>query len=445
MTDIPAPGKPGTYLPVPGEKMNTDPMNRDADNASAIKEKNTQSSEAATSISKKGFHTKVGGSLYTTAEKEQTDATPAILKPLPVEGGKGEKGDKGEPGARGPAGPAGPAGEVDYDRLRDMIQEMIDAALNLKSLRIVSGTPTSVFGTKTITIRAELFDQIASSASPVTPVWSVSSGVATISSAGVLTATNPATDTPVTVTATYTDGQGKTYTVSHNVTVRALKVSSLAVTGTTNLTLDATVLYVATATYTDGTTKVVTADPGTTWSLTNSAIGVLTANSLKVVATNTVAISSIVRATFVEAGTTVTGQANVTLAAPVVQTPKAVYGVAAAPVTGAAYYTYSQWGNFITTALTQTGSGNGKANTITTNQAAGQFGWYAYPKSLGTATFTDASNNFVGGWDGAKRAFTTDSDLGPETVTVTVNGSPVEYYLYRTTNANLGSKTWNIA
>ena len=65
---------------------------------------------------------------------------------------------------------------------------------------------------------------------------------------------------------------------------------------------------------------------------------------------------------------------------------------------------------------------------------------YAYPVSYGLATFTDTSNGFQGGWDGAKGDPSDPSLEGP--VTISVNGIP--HYVYKTSRAGIGVKTWNV-
>jgi hypothetical protein len=74
-----------------------------------------------------------------------------------------------------------------------------------------------------------------------------------------------------------------------------------------------------------------------------------------------------------------------------------------------------------------------------------EFMWYAYPKSLGLATFIDKSNGFPGGWDGAYNPGDgyDDNHFGP--IEVLVDGVP--YYAYRTDYQNLGcppSNNWEV-
>jgi hypothetical protein len=69
-----------------------------------------------------------------------------------------------------------------------------------------------------------------------------------------------------------------------------------------------------------------------------------------------------------------------------------------------------------------------KARTITVNAGSGQYIWYCVPTRLGACTFK------VGGFDGGFEA--------AQTVSVTnASGYTENYYVYRSTNANLGSTT----
>lgn len=71
---------------------------------------------------------------------------------------------------------------------------------------------------------------------------------------------------------------------------------------------------------------------------------------------------------------------------------------------------------------------NSRAKTFTVTAGASEYIIYAYPTRLGTATFT------VGGFEGGFES--------PETVSVTnTAGFTENYYVYRSTNPNLGSTT----
>lgn len=101
------------------------------------------------------------------------------------------------------------------------------------------------------------------------------------------------------------------------------------------------------------------------------------------------------------------------------------------------FYNYRMWGTSSTvTGYTEAdieglaGSelSNSKAKTFTVVPGVNDYIVYAYPSRLGTATFT------VGGFEGGFEL--------PETVSVTnSSGYQENYYVYRSTNKNLGSTT----
>jgi len=71
---------------------------------------------------------------------------------------------------------------------------------------------------------------------------------------------------------------------------------------------------------------------------------------------------------------------------------------------------------------------NSRAKTFTVTASTGEYIIYSYPSRLGTATFT------VGGFEGGFQP--------PETVSVTnASGYTENYYVYRSTNTNLGATT----
>lgn len=62
------------------------------------------------------------------------------------------------------------------------------------------------------------------------------------------------------------------------------------------------------------------------------------------------------------------------------------------------------------------------------------YAYFAHPKALGIATFTDLANNFAGAWDGA--TWLEDSsnldNTGPIEVTYDAGRGPEQWYVYRT-------------
>lgn len=250
----------------------------------------------------------------------------------------------------------------------------------------------------------------------------------------------------MTVTADYTDPKdSKKYTVSTNITVKTFKVSSLSVTGPSSVNSAGVATFAATASYTDGTTKLVTADSNTVWTIASGTIGTLTKNVLAA-ATVTSAASGSVKATYIEDSVSVSGTASISIVAPQLMP---FYGAAAHPVsaTNLEPSAYSGWSSFVN-ALSGRGTTAGRNNTFTVNQAAGQYGWYAYPKSYGLMTQDKIKGNSQpgpGAWDSAQAPNSRTGSFwgatGPLEISVVVNGTAVPFYLYRTDNVAV-NETW---
>ena len=452
MADTPTPGNPGTYLPIPGQAQNLDPSNNDAANAARIKSQNSTPQQGAATINDISVDGGTG-KIFTGVTTPIVDATIQKIQEFTdtatqAKGPKGDKGEQGLTGPRGPAGPVGPAGKdgiqgkdgvVDYDKIRDMIQEMLDAMLNLKVFQFVKPTPSSVFGGKTINLPVELVDSLANTSAVVTAkAYTLAiPGAGSISASGVFTASDVQVDTATSVTATFTDDKGKNYTAQTNVTVKALKVSALSINGPSSINSAGTGTYAATASYTDGTTKVVTTS--STWAIASGTIGTLAANVLTapVVAANA---SGVIRATYVEKGTTVTATQNVSIIAPA---NKAFYGAAAIP---SGTYSAINWSDFIQTL---TPGSTTRATTFAVNLATNQYGWYAAPVAMGVTAdtqFLDTdSGDASGGWGGAMSPLAgAVPNSPPRVVSVVINGSTVQYNLFRTDQPSLGSTHWKI-
>lgn len=79
---------------------------------------------------------------------------------------------------------------------------------------------------------------------------------------------------------------------------------------------------------------------------------------------------------------------------------------------------------------------NGSQITMTAGN--NEYMYFASPVENGLVTFTDASNNYSGGWDGA--SWPNDGNIGLEYGPVILLG----YYIYRTDFANLGTKTYTL-
>lgn len=460
MSDTPTPGNPGTYLPTLGQSPNLDPSNRDAENAERIRAQNVSSQQGAATINEIVIRNG-DGKIFTGVTTPIVDATIQRIQEFTdsatiAKGPKGDKGDKGDPGERGPAGPqgpagpAGPAGVVDYDLIRDMIEEILDDLLNFKTFQFIEPTPTQVFGTKTVNLPVELIDQLTSTATTVIPTEYILSvpSAGTITLQGVFTAADVLVDTPITVTANYVDSGNRNYTAQTNLLIRTLQIQSLAVSGPTSINSAGTGTYAATVTYTDGSTRVVTNEA--TWSIASGNIGTLNNNVLTapVVSTNT---SGSVRATFTERGITLNATRNVSIVAPQIFP---FFGVASHPTTANNVNpspTSTDWSAFVL-SLSGRGTSASRNNTFTLSQGVDQYGWYAYPVSYGLMTQANIKGNGQpgpGGWDSALapngRTGSFWGVSGPLQVDVTINGTAVPFYIYRTDNkpaSTTFTETW---
>ena len=74
---------------------------------------------------------------------------------------------------------------------------------------------------------------------------------------------------------------------------------------------------------------------------------------------------------------------------------------------------------------------------------SGLFLFYAYPVSYGEAIFTDTSNGYQGGMDGAHSDY--GGTLGPIIVPVTVGGKVVNFYLYQSDWEDLGQINYAVS
>jgi hypothetical protein len=434
-------GKAVTYQPIPGQVE----LSNDQKNDLQIKSQNNVPVEGAATSN--DFTVGSDGRLYTGATTPIVDATIQKIQEFTdtatlARGPKGDKGDKGDPGPAGPRGPAGPKGDdgvVDYDLLRDIIKEILDDMLNMKQLKYIEPVPTQIFGTKTARFPTELVDPLTNTRVTVVPTYQLGrNDLGTIAADGWFTAADITVDTPLTITANYTDERGKNYTVQTNVLIKALKPQSLTVTGPSSINSGGTGLYSATVIYTDGTSRVVTGDAALTWSIQSGNIGTLSSNVLTASAV-TANTTGTIRASYVEKGITVAGTINVTIVAPQIMP---FYGAAAHPVASGSAdpATYQNWGTFVT-SLSGRATNASKVNTFTISQGVGQYGWYAYPKSFGLMDQAKIKGNGQpgpGGWDSAQAPNTRTGSFwgvsGPLEVTVQVNGANVQFYLYRTDN-----------
>lgn len=85
--------------------------------------------------------------------------------------------------------------------------------------------------------------------------------------------------------------------------------------------------------------------------------------------------------------------------------------------------------------LTSLMASNDNGETLTYSLPDGNtFAYFAHPKVLGVATFTDLGNGFAGAWDGAtwKEDLSNFEAMGPVEVTYDPGTGPEQWYVYRT-------------
>ena len=179
----------------------------------------------------------------------------------------------------------------------------------LVSLSIVGGSSQLSAGTSfTLTATANYGNGTSKT---VTPTWTSSSAAASVTSSGTVIANSVTINTPVIITATYTEG-GVTQQASLSITVLSPAPTSLSIQGTDTLQSGGTATLLAIASYPNGTTKSVSP----AWISSNAAVayvgtsGALTAGS---VTADTVVILT---ASFTENGSTVTATFTLTVKLP---------------------------------------------------------------------------------------------------------------------------------
>lgn len=270
----------------------------------------------------------------------------------------------------------------------------------------------------------------------------VSSNVAvgTVTAQAVFTAKPVVASTPVTITATYLEG---VYTLTGTATATvmlvvpvSLNIAMAILTGAngTKINEGGTAQFSGTITMNDGTT--VAASPA--WTVSAAALGTISSTGLFTAAQVTGETTGNVNAQTIYQGVALQATKIVTVS----DVPSVIFP----------YYGLISKTTVLTaatiTGLANRGPNGTRVSTFTLDSGTGttgQYMVYAYPSSYGLATFTDQSTNFPGGWDGAGGDPTDPSKDGPITVTVTINGSPVQFYAYKTSRAGTGSKTWIVS
>tara|TARA_B100000700_G_scaffold88627_1_gene99944 strand:- start:60846 stop:61427 length:582 start_codon:yes stop_codon:yes gene_type:complete len=106
---------------------------------------------------------------------------------------------------------------------------------------------------------------------------------------------------------------------------------------------------------------------------------------------------------------------------------------------GDPYIRWSGVQEFMDTVLLQQGT------DIDLNVPYPEYGYFAHPKSMGTASIVDNAFGFEGGWDGAawEEDGGTGSTTGPVEVTYDDGDGPKQWLVYRTDYSGLGQMSWS--
>lgn len=268
-------------------------------------------------------------------------------------------------------------------------------------------------------------------------------GAGTVNLVGLFTAKSVTANTPITVTATYVEGE---HTLSANISATVLLVIPVGMNLTMTVLTGAngqkineggTAQFAAVITMNDGTS--VTVVPS--WAVSAANVGSINTNGLFTAALQSSGeATGNVNATIVYQGVALQATKAVTVAdVPVVTTVFPYYGLISKT---------TQLTATTVTGLQNRGTAANRTGNFTLDAGTGTSGTYmvyAYPVSYGLATFLDTSTNFTGGWDGAGGDYTDPSKDGPITVNVTVNGTSIPFYVYKTSRAGIGVKTWTVS
>lgn len=326
--------------------------------------------------------------------------------------------------------------EVDYDRIIADVVAMLKPTLVELEIR---GSTADLFegASRTFSVWAKYSNNTEEDVT-ASAQWTVSpNAVGSINSSGVFTAAQVNADTPTTLTAAYTNQEGASRSDDTGFTVKNKVPTAVTVSGAANVNEGTTSQYTATVQYNDGTSVAVPSS-GRVWAVepdTNASInasGLLTAGQV------TADTAAVVRCSYTENGTTVSGTRSITI--------KNVVAAAQARYLSRARITdMTQYNSAFVNSLTNTVP-SGWPHDLDLAIGSGQYGYYAHPKSWGLARFEDKdAPGFPGGWDGARNDILDPSKYGPYEVQATVNGVTEAWYIYRTDQPALGNTRWTIS
>jgi cytochrome c oxidase assembly protein Cox11 len=306
--------------------------------------------------------------------------------------------------------------------------KLINAALNSIS---ATGLGATIFEGKTaqLAVTAAYSNSTSSAVTAQCTYEVVPPAAGSVGASGMFTAASVAADTPFAINISYMES-GVTKTATVNSINKNIVVSSLTISGATQVNEGATAQYTASAAKNDASPA---ANVTASWSVAPTSAGTFDASGLFSAALVAADTPAVITASYTLDGVTVTDTHNITVKNVV---------AAVTPYFGAAATTATKDANLI---LSLTGRGPNASrlmNPCTITAGVGQSYYYAYPVSYGLATFVDLSNGFEGGMDGASGD--RGETLGPIIVNVMVNGVSTPFYLYASDQSNLGTTNWNV-
>lgn len=212
-------------------------------------------------------------------------------------------------GCTATTGTSGNLCQVRVDESKTLVAHYESAGLQDASLAIVAPARLQANSRTALTAAVVYPDN---SRRNVVPLWSSSnSAVASVSATGILSAGSVTTDTPLTISASYTEN-GKTVTASQTITITAAPatIASLTVSGGNAVSSGGLLRLGATATYSDGSSRGVAVSG---WSVSPASLASINSRGELTAGTVTSDTALTVTASYTEGSLTQTATSTITL------------------------------------------------------------------------------------------------------------------------------------
>ena len=265
-------------------------------------------------------------------------------------------------------------------------------------------------------------------------------GAATASTTGLVTGQNVLASTAITITGTFKEGEN-TLNATISASVKAVMPISMNINMTiptgngsgTRVIEGKTANLAAVVTFNNGSSATVSP----TWSVSSGALGAVSGTGVFTAAMVTADLTGSIIANILYQGVALQATKSVTVGdVPVIVTVFPFYGLLPAS---------AQLNEANVLSLPNRGTKGDRTGQFTLTAPSGQSMIYAYPVSYGAANFLDTSTNFSGGWDGAGGDPTDPAKDGPLNISINMNGVPTMFYVYKTSRAGIGTKTWVVS